>query len=234
MPDVVRDAGGRFEGRGMGQGRLFGRRAQPLPDRSRASVPHRAGRGRGPIHRAFEWSTAKSYAELRALGADLPRPKFEISEGQDWLQNLVRAAASQSNTHYEKLIAHYDINKGVVDPPSGLDVVAQRILAELIRTASALFATVLQRAITESGVKPPEVSLTLDTVLATRRSRSRRWPGASRTRPTENSSNACMTNCARRGRWRSTCRMTIGWCAISMPPRSRARTPLRRRWRNLP
>ncbi len=121
----------------------------------------------GSIHRAFEWSTAKSYPALRELGANLPRPHTPIPAGADWLEALIRDAASQSNAHYEKLIAHYDINKGVVDPPAGLDLVAQRLLAELIRRASALFAVVVQKGFAESGVRPPEVSLTLDTILAT-------------------------------------------------------------------
>ena len=29
-----------------------------------------------------------------------------------------------SNSYYEKLIAHYDIQRGISDPPTGLDQVA--------------------------------------------------------------------------------------------------------------
>ncbi len=119
------------------------------------------------IHRAFEWSTSKSYGDLAAIAAAAPAPEIAVPTGSDWLEQMLRTAALRSNSHYEKCLAHYDINKGAVDPPAGLDDVSRRIIGELIRYASALFARVLSRAITEAGVTPPDVSLTLDTVLAT-------------------------------------------------------------------
>ncbi|MBS0241751.1 MAG: DUF4332 domain-containing protein [Proteobacteria bacterium] len=119
------------------------------------------------VHRAFEWSTAKSYPKLMELTANEPAPVVTVPDGADWIEALMRAAAAGSNKHYEKLIAHYDIHRGVVDPPAGLDAVAQKIVGRLIRTASATFATVLDRALIESKASPPEVSLALDTVLAT-------------------------------------------------------------------
>lgn len=119
------------------------------------------------IHRAFEWSTATSYDALKVAGAGLVTLPEIDGDRDDWLEDLLRKAALASNRHYEKLIAHYDITRGVVDPPAGLDTVAQRIVGGLILKASALFATVLQRAIAQSGATPPELSLTLATVLAT-------------------------------------------------------------------
>jgi predicted flap endonuclease-1-like 5' DNA nuclease len=119
------------------------------------------------IHRAFEWSTAKSYADLVAIAAADPLPAIAVPERDDWLEEMLRAAALRSNWYYEKCLAHYDINQGAVDPPAGLDSVSRRIVGGLIRYATALFATVLSRAIAEAGVPPPDVSLGLDTVLAT-------------------------------------------------------------------
>ncbi len=119
------------------------------------------------IHRAFEWSTAKSYDALKQCVAGEPAPVIAVPDRPDWLEEMLRTAATQSNAQYEKLIAHYDIHRGVVDPPEGLDVVAQRILGRLVRTASTLFAIILERAIVQSGARPPEVSLLLDTILAT-------------------------------------------------------------------
>ena len=52
-----------------------------------------------------------------------------------------------ANGYYEKLIAHYDIQRGVVDPPAGLDHVAKRMVAELIRYAISATRAVLDRAI---------------------------------------------------------------------------------------
>ena len=74
-----------------------------------------------------------------------------------WLRAFVVEGAETGNRQYEKLIAHYDINSGVVDPPSGLDVVGRRLVAELIAYATKGFAALLDRAIAEAGVKPPEV-----------------------------------------------------------------------------
>ena len=119
------------------------------------------------IHRAFEWSTAKSYAELVVIAAADPAPEIAVPERDDWLEEMLRTAALHANKFYEKCLAHYDINQGVVDPPAGLDAVSRRIIGNQIRYASALFAIVLSRAIAESKVSPPDVELGLDTVLAT-------------------------------------------------------------------
>lgn len=119
------------------------------------------------IHRAFEWSTAKSYDVLKQCVAGEPAPVIAVPDRPDWLEEMLRTAATQSNAHYEKLIAHYDIHRGVVDPPAGLDGVSQRILGRLVRTASTLFAIILERAVVQSGARAPEVSLVLDTILAT-------------------------------------------------------------------
>ena len=121
------------------------------------------------IHRAFEWSVSRAYDGLKRIAAADAARTIDVPDGDDWLEQLLHRAASDANVHYEKLIAHYDIKRGVVDPPSGLDAVAQRIVGEQIGIASALFATVLERAIVESKAVPPEVDLTLDVVLSTLR-----------------------------------------------------------------
>src|SRR5262245_23023594 len=120
------------------------------------------------IHRAVEWSIAKSYEQLRAQGnRDFPHMPVALSEDADWLVSLLLAGAERANAHYEKLIAHYDIQRGVVDPASGLDPIARRVIAELIRYATASYAVVLGRAIEEAHVRPPQVPLTAATLLAT-------------------------------------------------------------------
>ena len=117
------------------------------------------------IHRAFEWSTAKSYDALKAVAgrSDLA---LSVPDRADWLEEMLRTGATRANRQYEKLIAHYDINRGVVDPPAGLDLVAQRIVGDLILYASRLYGVVLGRALADANVSPPQVSLTADTVLA--------------------------------------------------------------------
>lgn len=120
------------------------------------------------IHRAAEWSISKAYDDLKRLATrELPSPVVTVADADNWLERLVCDTATEANRHYEKLIAHYDIHRGVVDPPSGLDVVSRRIVAGLIALATASFAAVLQRAILEARVAPPQVSLSVESVLAT-------------------------------------------------------------------
>jgi hypothetical protein len=119
------------------------------------------------IHRAAEWSISKSYDALATLGErEFRRMDVDLPSGPNWLATLVCRNADKANASYEKLIAHYDIRRGVVDPPAGLDPVAQRLIAELIRYAGLSFAAVLGRAIEESNTHAPHVALTPATLLA--------------------------------------------------------------------
>ena len=119
------------------------------------------------IHRACEWSINRAYDGLLAEGlAAHPDYVRHTLRDPNWLAKLVCESADTSNASYEKLIAHYDINRGVVDPPAGLDMVARRICAELLVTASATIAAVLDRAFEDAGVTPPPVSITAAMVLA--------------------------------------------------------------------
>ena len=119
------------------------------------------------IHRAVEWSISRAYDALWQMGGELPAPEVVVADTTNWLEMLVCDGAAEANRHYEGLIAHYDFTRGVVDPPAGLDVVAQRMVAALLARAATTYGIVLQRAIDEAAVTPPEVNLTLDTILAT-------------------------------------------------------------------
>jgi hypothetical protein len=119
------------------------------------------------IHRAVEWSIARSYGDLHTLGLrEFPDMRVEAGSGANWLAEMVCRGAETANRHYEKLIAHYDIGRGVVDPPAGLDRVARRIVAEMIRHAYLGYTAVLDRAIAESQAFAPEVGLVPATLLA--------------------------------------------------------------------
>lgn len=119
------------------------------------------------IHRAAEWSISRSYDALRAEGLSA-HGRLTVTTGEDehWLRELIVTGAEKANTHYETLIAHYDLTKGVSDPPAGLDVISRKILSELVVYAAAAFAAVLDRAFEDARVAPPEVDLTFDTVMA--------------------------------------------------------------------
>ncbi len=120
------------------------------------------------IHRAAEWSINRAYDGLRAEALKRgPAPVIAAATSTDWLGDLLREGATRANKDYERLMAHYDITRGVSDPPSGLDPLARRIVSDLLVQASATFALVLARALAESGAQPPEVSLLLPAILAT-------------------------------------------------------------------
>ncbi len=119
------------------------------------------------IHRAAEWSISRSYDSLRAEGlATHGHVTVTAGEGDRWLRELIVSGAEKANAHYETLIAHYDLTKGVSDPPAGLDLMSRKILGELLLHAAAAFAAVLDRAFEDAGIAPPEVELTFDTVMA--------------------------------------------------------------------
>ena len=120
------------------------------------------------IHRATEWSINRSYDELGKLARDrLPPSEVEVPKGESWLKEMVCLGAETSNRSYEKLIVHYDIHRGTVDPKSGLDDTARVMIAGLLDYAATGFAHILERAFAESGITPPDVSLTLETFMAT-------------------------------------------------------------------
>ena len=119
------------------------------------------------VHRAVEWSINRSYDSLRKIGESNfaaldPRP----GEGHSWLREFLVRGAEAANRYYEPLMAHYNLDKGVADPPSGLDSVGRGFIAELIVLASRSFARVLERAIADAKATPPDVDLRLDTLLA--------------------------------------------------------------------
>ena len=120
------------------------------------------------VHRAVEWSINRSYDSLLAEAVQVAASTSAVIApiGDNWLKAHVIAGAERANRHYETLIAHYDIHRGVSDPPAGLDQVSRRAVGGLIIFAAQSFAAVLDRALDEAGVAPPEVSLTAEALLA--------------------------------------------------------------------
>lgn len=119
------------------------------------------------IHAACEWSINRDYARLKAEGeAAHPGLVVAMPTEDNWLALLICRGADKANQSYEKLIAHYDVHRGVVDPPSGLDTISRALVAELIVTAAETFALVLDKAISESRAEAPDIMLSLEGVLA--------------------------------------------------------------------
>lgn len=120
------------------------------------------------VHRAVEWSINRSYDGLRADGEAKHQDDAPIlPAGDDWLRAHVIAGAERANPHYETLITHYDLKTGVREPTAGLNPIARDTVSALLIYAAKGYALVLDRALTEAAVEPPEVSLTAEAVLAT-------------------------------------------------------------------
>ena len=115
----------------------------------------------GAIHRALEWSIAKSRDTIKALIDVRGYPHVHAGTETGFVADMVLAGAKYSNPHYQTFIDHYDLHKGVANPPEGLDQTLLDILADLVAYATAGVAVLFERAFAESGVKPQKVDLDL-------------------------------------------------------------------------
>ncbi|MEO0451742.1 MAG: DUF4332 domain-containing protein [Pseudomonadota bacterium] len=113
----------------------------------------------GTMHRALEWSIAKSRDTIKALIDLRGYPSVSAGKETGFVADMVLAGAKYSNPHYQTFIDHYDLHKGVANPPDGLDQTLLDILADLIAYATAGVAVLFERAFAESGVKPQKVDL---------------------------------------------------------------------------
>jgi predicted flap endonuclease-1-like 5' DNA nuclease len=123
----------------------------------------------GRIHRALEWSVARSYEELQnILEEDFGGyPDVDVPTREDWLEEMVRAGARKSHAHYDTLLDHYNLQAGRRNPRLGLDQELKDCLAQLIGSAAVGFSRVLEQAFEEAGVEPPRLGVTLMGYLAT-------------------------------------------------------------------
>ena len=121
----------------------------------------------GSIHRALEWSVAKSRDVIKERIEEKGYPKVAAGDGPGFVSDMVRAGAEQSHPHYQTLLDHYDIHAGAKNPPAGLDQTLIDIFAELIAYATAGVAVLYSRAFKEAGVKAPMAHITVPGYLAT-------------------------------------------------------------------
>lgn len=121
----------------------------------------------GVIHRAVEWSIAKSRDVIDEMIEANGYPDVQVPDGPGFVADMVLEGATLSNTYYNTFIDHYDLKKGVSDPPSGLDDTMRDAIAELVAYATAGFAAIVTQAVEEAAVAPPKVSLTLQGYIET-------------------------------------------------------------------
>lgn len=114
----------------------------------------------GKIHRAAEWSIARSYVELQNIvEQDLGGyPQVEIVDSPTWLVELIRSEATEANTYYQTFLDHYNLEAGVKNPPLGFDQELKDVAARQIARAVAVTAAVFDRAFAESRAEPPRRS----------------------------------------------------------------------------
>ncbi len=120
----------------------------------------------GAIHRAVEWSIAKSRDTIKAMIDARGYPTVTAGRDTGFVADMVLAGAKISNPHYQTFIDHYNIDKGVKHPELGLDETMLDILADLVAYATAGVATLFERAFEEAAVKPPKIDLDLPGYLA--------------------------------------------------------------------
>ncbi len=113
------------------------------------------------IHRAVEFSINKSYDTLQMiLVQDLGGyPDVPVPQGNDWLEQMVRAGAKYANPHYETMVDHFSFTEAVRRPARGLDQEIKDISARLLGYGTVMLARILERAFMEAAVLPPRVGL---------------------------------------------------------------------------
>jgi hypothetical protein len=125
--------------------------------------------GEAAVHRALEWSISKCYGELQQI-LDYDRggyPRVEAPRRDDWLTCMIRQGAELAHEHYQAVIDHYDLAKGIKQPTAGMDQECKDRIAECLGAAVVGVARVLERAFEEAAVEPPNVEITLQGFLAT-------------------------------------------------------------------
>ncbi len=122
----------------------------------------------GIVHRAAEWSIACAYQELQTILEEDQGgyPEVKVPVGDDWLSQMVIQGARTSHPHYQPCIDHYDVHKGVKDPPTGLDQELKDRLAKLIGLTVVSLSRVFDRLFTEAEVAPPGANVSLLGVLS--------------------------------------------------------------------
>ena len=121
----------------------------------------------GAMHRAVEWSIAKSRPTLKALIDERGYPDIEADNSIGFVSNMVRAGADKSHQYYQTVLDHYNLDVGAKHPEAGLDQTLIDVFAELIAYATSGLAVLFSRAVAEAGVKAPKVHISVPGYLAT-------------------------------------------------------------------
>lgn len=120
----------------------------------------------GVIHRTAEYAFSKAFPEIRLIIEQHVRwPDLNIPDRDDWLEQMVRDAATEAHKFYHPMIDHFDLTAARKKPQLGLDQELKDIVAKQIAYATVFLARTMDRAIHESKVSAPRVSLALSSVM---------------------------------------------------------------------
>lgn len=119
------------------------------------------------VHRALEGSIAQSYGRLQQIieHDQGGYPQLETPHAGDWLERMILTGAELAHEHYHAVLQHYDLGRCVSNPLAGMDQECADRIAQCLGHAVVGFARVLERALTEAEVEPPQVETTLQGFL---------------------------------------------------------------------
>lgn len=121
----------------------------------------------GIVHRPLEWSVCKAYEAIYERWArGKIRVQFTLPEEDGWISQAVTTAAQRSHAHYHRIIEIYDLERGVKQPPEGLNAESRDILAEMFGIAITGWARILERVAEQATCKLPNAGLTAATLVA--------------------------------------------------------------------
>jgi hypothetical protein len=115
------------------------------------------------VRQPLEWSIRRSYGHMQQIiehdhGG---YPQLETTRGDDWLERMILTGAELAHPHYQPLIQHYDLERALINPLSGMDQDCRDRIAQCLGHAVIGVARVLERAIEEAEVEPPQVETTI-------------------------------------------------------------------------
>ncbi len=119
--------------------------------------------GEGRIHRWVEIAVWKRYNELQWLIENKYGgfPYIKIANKKDWIDWIVKKSARFANHHYEYTLKHYKVEEArkAKDPRKGMDDELVRVMSFMIGHSVSALAEIIERGISEAGVKPPKTSV---------------------------------------------------------------------------
>ena len=132
---------------------------------------HTAQTDREPlVHRAMELSVYRSYDDILRIWIEGDfKVDFRLGDGDAWLAQALLKGARFANQSYDRLVGSYDLQRGSIDPRTGLTDDAKLTFAVLFGLAITGLAKIWDRAAADAcrSIPLPKTGLLLPTTAAT-------------------------------------------------------------------